>query len=210
MPFCVPKCSGLLRFALVCFGVSSPQPSFSGHDPSTAGTFWKKFQKNSGKTLENALRAFPGSPLESTAGIPHDSRRLQPKEHFQTYLPISTAGDASFFRIGSGEGLLELLMEFPAVLRAFLFCPQQVPGCQTMWDEEKVVCEMAEGSIQQTCPTLSLKMFKELLKSLIDDFSNQQISMKKERQLLNRRSWGNPFQLLGGRVLSPVRREVCY
>ena len=32
----------------------------------------------------------------------------------------STAGDASFFRIGSGEGLSELVMEFPAVLGVFL------------------------------------------------------------------------------------------
>ena len=30
------------------------------------------------------------------------------------------AGGASFLRIGSGEGLSELVMEFPAVLRAFL------------------------------------------------------------------------------------------
>ena len=30
------------------------------------------------------------------------------------------AGDASFFRIGSGEGLSELVMEFPAVLGVFL------------------------------------------------------------------------------------------
>ena len=33
--------------------------------------------------------------------------------------PPSTAGDASFFRSGSGESLSELVMEFPAVLGAF-------------------------------------------------------------------------------------------
>ena len=38
-------------------------------------------------------------------------------------LPISTAGDASFFRSGSGEGLSELVMEFPGVLRVFLILP---------------------------------------------------------------------------------------
>ena len=37
-------------------------------------------------------------------------------EHSHNSLPLSTAGDASFFRSGSGEGLSELVMEFPAVL----------------------------------------------------------------------------------------------
>ena len=37
-----------------------------GHTPSTAGTFRKKFRKDPG----NALRAFPGISLESTAGMP--------------------------------------------------------------------------------------------------------------------------------------------
>ena len=37
-----------------------------GKTPTTPGTFRKKFWKISG----NALRAFPGNPLESTAGIP--------------------------------------------------------------------------------------------------------------------------------------------
>ena len=77
--------------------------------PSTAGTFQKKFRKDPG----NALRAFPGIPLESTEGI------LRLPEHFSNSLPLSTAADASFFRSGSGEGLSELLMEFPAVLRYF-------------------------------------------------------------------------------------------
>ena len=39
---------------------------------------------------------------------------------FPEFSPPSTAGDASFFRIGSGEGLSELVMEFPAVLGGFL------------------------------------------------------------------------------------------
>ena len=45
-------------------------------------------------------------------------RHLTLPERFQNSLPPSTAGGASFFRIGSGEGLSELVMEFPAVLRA--------------------------------------------------------------------------------------------
>ena len=69
--------------------------------PSTAGTFWKKFRKNSEKTPRNALRAFPGIPFESTAGTPkpYHSRHLKPPDHFQTSLPLSTAGDASFSEV---------------------------------------------------------------------------------------------------------------
>ena len=71
-----------------------------GHTPSTVGTLQRKFRKDPG----NALRVFPGG-LKSTAGIPIP-------EHFQNSLPLSTAGDASFFRSGSGEGLSEPVMEF--------------------------------------------------------------------------------------------------
>ena len=89
-----------------------------GRTPSTAGTFWKKFGKDPG----NALRAFPGIPLESTAGIPQTLhfKAFEASRAFKNSLPLSTAGDASFFRCGSGEGLSELVMEFPAVLRVFL------------------------------------------------------------------------------------------
>ena len=41
-----------------------------GRTPSTAGTFRKKFRKNSGKTPETLSERFPGIPVESTAGIP--------------------------------------------------------------------------------------------------------------------------------------------
>ena len=41
-----------------------------GHAPSTAGTFRKKFRQKFRKDPGNALRAFPGIPLESTAGTP--------------------------------------------------------------------------------------------------------------------------------------------
>ena len=72
-----------------------------GHPPSTAGTFQKKFQTFRNKFRKdpgNALRAFPGIPLESTAGIPPLIQGLRLPEHFQNYLPLTTAGDASFFR----------------------------------------------------------------------------------------------------------------
>ena len=43
---------------------------YVGHTPSTAGTFRKKFRKNSGKTPETLSERFLEFPLESTAGIP--------------------------------------------------------------------------------------------------------------------------------------------
>ena len=64
--------------------------------------------------LEFPSRVRLGSPN------PYNSRHLKAPEHFQNSLPPSTAGDASFFRSGSGEGLSELVMEFPAVLGVFL------------------------------------------------------------------------------------------
>ena len=48
--------------------INYPAPNL-GNTPSTAGTFWKKFRKIP-KDPGNALRAFPGIPLESTAGMP--------------------------------------------------------------------------------------------------------------------------------------------
>ena len=93
-----------------------------GHTPSTAGTFRKKFRKNSGKTPETLSERFLEFPSRVRLGCPKpsNSRHLGLSERFQNSLPPSTAGDASFFRIGSGEGLSELVMEFPAVLGVFL------------------------------------------------------------------------------------------
>ena len=89
-----------------------------GHTPSTVGTFRKKFWKNSGKTPETLSEHFLEFPSRARLGCPkpYDSRHLSFPEHFQNSLPTSTAGDASFFRSGSGEGLSELVMEFLAVL----------------------------------------------------------------------------------------------
>ena len=93
-----------------------------GHTPSTAGTFRKKFRKNSGKTPETLSERFLEFPSRVRLGSskPYNSRHLRLPEHFQNSLPPSTAGDASFFRSGFGEGLSELVMEFPAVLGLFL------------------------------------------------------------------------------------------
>ena len=93
-----------------------------GHTPSTAGTFRKKFRKNSGKTPETLSERFLESPSRVRLGCPkpYNSRHLRLPERFQNSIPPSTAGDASFFRNWFGRGLSELVMEFPAVLGVFL------------------------------------------------------------------------------------------
>ena len=90
----------------------------------------EKFRKDTG----NALRAFPGISLESTAGMPQtlQFKAFEASRAFPEFSPPpSTAGDASFFRIGSGERLSELVMEFPAVLGVFLI--SVTPGGPRKW-----------------------------------------------------------------------------
>ena len=101
-----------------------------GHTPSTAGTFRKKFRKNSGKTPETLSERFLEFPSRVRLGCPkpYNSRHLRLPERFQNSLPPSTAGDASFFRSGSGEGLSEPVMEFPAVLGVFLIVGTRCRG----------------------------------------------------------------------------------
>ena len=90
-----------------------------GRAPSTTGTSQKKFRKSSGKTPETLSERFLEFPSRVRLGCPkpYNSRHLRLPEHFQNSLPPSTAGGASFFRSGSGEGLSEPVMEFPAVPR---------------------------------------------------------------------------------------------
>ena len=77
-----------------------------GHTPSTAGTFQRKFQKNSRKTPETLSEFF---------------WNLKPPEHFQNSLPLSTAGDPSFSEMVPEWALsLTELVEFQAVLRVSL------------------------------------------------------------------------------------------
>ena len=99
--------------------------------PGTAGTFRKEFRKNSGKTPETLSERFLEFPSRVRLGCPkpYNSRHLKAPEHFQNCLPPSTAGDASFFRSGSGEGLSEPVMEFPAVLGVFLSFRQESSFC---------------------------------------------------------------------------------
>ena len=73
--------------------------------------------RTSGKTPETLSERFLEFPSRVRLGCPkpYNSRHLRLPERFQNSLPPSTAGGASFFKIGSGEGLSELVMEFPAV-----------------------------------------------------------------------------------------------
>ena len=89
------------------------------HTPSMAGTFRKKFRKN-WKDPGNALRGFPGTPLQKSPK-PYNSKRLRLPEHFLNCLPSVRLGTSLFFQKWFWrEGFSELVMEFPAVLRAFL------------------------------------------------------------------------------------------
>ena len=93
-------------------------PVFRPH-PQYGWDFPEEFRKKSGKTPETLSELFLEFPSPVQLGSPkaYNSRHLMPPQHFQNSLPVSTAGHASFFRSGSGEGLSELVMEFPAVLR---------------------------------------------------------------------------------------------
>ena len=93
-----------------------------GHTPSTAGTFRKKFQRNSGKTPETLSERFLEFPSRVRLGPPkpYNSRHLKAPEHFQNSLPPQYGWGRFFFQKWFGEGLSESVMEFPAVLGVFL------------------------------------------------------------------------------------------
>ena len=93
-----------------------------GNTPSMAGTFQRKFRKKSGKTPETLSERFLEFPsrVRLVSPKPYNSSNLRLPERFQNSLLFNTAGDTSFLRSGSGEGLSELVMEFPAVLTVFL------------------------------------------------------------------------------------------
>ena len=108
---CLAHQSEKSEWGLGKWGLNGPQPQYGWDFP-------EKF----GKTPETLSELFLEFPSRVRLGFPkpYNSRHLKAPEHFQNSLPPSTAGDASFFRSGSGEGLSELVMEFPAVLGAFL------------------------------------------------------------------------------------------
>ena len=94
-----------------------------GHTPSTAGTFRKKFRKNSGKTPETLSERFLEFPSRVRLGCPkpYNSRHLRLPERFQNSLPPQYGWGRFFFQNWSRRGPLRAgVMEFPAVLGAFL------------------------------------------------------------------------------------------
>ena len=81
-----------------------------------AGTFRRKFRKNSEKTPETLSEVF----LEFPSRVPQ-FKAFEGSRAFPEFSPAQCGwGRASFFGSGSGEGLSEPVMEFPAVLGAFL------------------------------------------------------------------------------------------
>ena len=71
-----------------------------GHTPSTAGTFRKKFRKNSGKTPETLSERFLEFPSRVRLGSPkpYNSRHLRLPEHFQNSLPPQYGWGRLFFQ----------------------------------------------------------------------------------------------------------------
>ena len=121
----------------------------------------QELRNTSGKTPETLSELFLKFPSRVRLGSPklYNSRHLKAPEHFQNSLPPSTAGDASFFRSVSGEGLSEPVMEFPAVLGAFLIESScEVPDkdlhfpnvpCTLRWAKSPI------ASVQRTRSTLA-------------------------------------------------------
>ena len=138
-----------------------------GHTPSTAGTFRKKFRKNSGKTPETLSERFLEFPSRVRPGCPktRNSRHLRLPERFQNFLPPNTAGDASFFRIGSGEGLSELVMEFPAVLGVFLKNGEPETDCKKRGPSDTLCSKIGRGSLLEGPHRLPDRTQKRRLRS---------------------------------------------
>ena len=84
-----------------------------------------RFRKNPERP-GNALRVFPGIPLESTAGIPQalSFKAFEASRAFPEVSPPQYG-----WRHRSREGLSELVMEFRAVLGAFLKLCRAQPFC---------------------------------------------------------------------------------
>ena len=96
------RCSGTFQGV----GLGGPQESESyrrreilGHSLSTAGTFRKKFRKDSGKTPETLSERFLEVPSRVRLGCPkpYNSRHLRLPERFQNSLPPPQYGWGRLF-----------------------------------------------------------------------------------------------------------------
>ena len=151
-------------FLLVNTGVFAS--NFSGPYPQYGWDFPEEIPERPRKTLSEHFLEFPsrvrlGSPKH------YNSRHLKAPEHFQNCLPPSTAGDASFFRSGSGEGLSEPVMEFPAVLGVFLIFSSHKRG----FKREKIASQKVNLSLKSPLSKPPFKLnqgqFFNLLSTLL-------------------------------------------
>ena len=110
--------------------------SFVGPHPRYGWGFPEEIPKKTGKTPETLSELFLEFPSRVRLGSPkpYNSRHLMPPEHFQNSLPLSTAGDASFFcRSGSGEAY-----------QSWSWNPQQYWGY--LWFVLSLTTQRAQGS----------------------------------------------------------------
>ena len=94
----------------------APQGEPMGRTPSTAGTFRKKFRKNSGKTPETLSERFLEFPSRVRLGCPksYNSRHLRLPEHFQNYLPPQYGWGRLFFQNWFRRGSLRAAHGIPS------------------------------------------------------------------------------------------------
>ena len=95
------------------------------HTPSTAGTFRKKFRKNSGKTPETLSERFLELPSRVRLGCPKpfNSRHLRLPERFQNSLPPQYGWGRLFFQNWFQRG----------ALRAGHGIPSSTGGISDLW-----------------------------------------------------------------------------
>ena len=108
-------------------GFSGPYPPYGWDFPEeTPEKFRKDPETLSERFLEFASRVRLGSPK------PYNSRHLRLPEHSQNSIP-------SFFTNGSGEGLSELVMEFPSALRVLLIQGSRIKDSSILSQEQRVL-----------------------------------------------------------------------
>ena len=100
----------------------NPPPPLLGHTPSTAGTFRKKFRKNSGKTPETLSERFLEFPSRVRLGCPkpYNSRHLRLPERFQHSLPPQYSWGRLFFQNWFRRGPLRAGHGIPSSTGVFL------------------------------------------------------------------------------------------
>ena len=124
--FSIPE--GDLDFFQSLGPLSATPPVRLGLSGGNSGAIPERPRKRSESFSWNSPREYGWDPPPK----PYNSRHLKAPEHFPEFSPPQYGWGRLFFRSGSGEGLSEPVMEFPAVLGAFPdrdgMCPQLDPG----------------------------------------------------------------------------------